>query len=122
MNRKETGQRGEQLAIDYLKKHGYKIIENNYRSRFGEIDIVSKHKNILVFTEVRAKTSLEFGIPEESIRETKAAHLRATAYQYLETHDKLPEQWRIDFIVIEMDDKGKPKRINLIDSAIGDED
>ncbi len=122
MNRKETGQRGEKFALYYLKKHGYKIIETNYRCRYGEIDIVSKRKNCLVFTEVRAKTRLEYGIPEESITETKARHLRATAYQYLESHENLPDQWRIDFIAIEMDDNNKLKRINLIESAIGEEE
>ncbi len=122
MSRKETGQLGEKFALDYLKKHGYKIIETNYRCRYGEIDIISKQKNCLVFTEVRAKTSLEYGIPEESITETKARHLRAVAYQYLESHENLPDQWRIDFIAIEMDDNNKLKRINLIESAIGEED
>ncbi len=122
MNRKKTGQHGEKLALDFLKKHGYKIMETNYRSRYGEIDIVSRHKNTLIFTEVRAKTSLDYGSPEESITETKARHLRATAYNYLQTHENLSTQWQIDFIAIEIDEKNKPKRINLIESAIGEEE
>lgn len=121
MNRSETGQRGERLAQDYFKKRGYRIIETNYRSRYGEIDIVSIYKNVLVFTEVRTKTNLEYGTPEESVTETKARRLRATAYYYRQAHENLPEQWRIDLIAIEIDDKGKVKRINLIESAIGEE-
>lgn len=121
MKRSETGQRGERLAQDYLKKSGYRIIETNYRSRYGEIDIISKYKNVLVFTEVRTKISLEYGTPEESMTETKSRRLRATAYHYRQTHVKLPEQWRIDFIAIEIDDRGKLKRLNLIESAVGDE-
>jgi putative endonuclease len=121
VSRKETGQQGELLAQNYLKKRGYRIIETNYRSRYGEIDIVSKHKNTLVFTEVRTKKNLEFGSPEESITEAKANRLRATAYHYQETHSDLPTQWRIDFIAIEMDDKGKASRIDLIESAVGEE-
>lgn len=121
MDRKTTGQIGEKLAQDYLKKHGHRIIEINFRTRYGEVDIISKHKNILVFTEVRTKKSLAYGTPEESVTETKARHLRAAAYYYRETHEKLPEQWRIDFIAIEMDDKGKVTRINHIESAIGED-
>jgi putative endonuclease len=73
VSRKETGQRGERLAQDYLKKRGYRIIETNYRSPYGEIDIISKHKNTLVFMEVRAKKNLRFGSPEESVTEAKAS-------------------------------------------------
>jgi len=118
VNRKETGQLGERLAQGYLKKRGHRIIETNYRSRYGEIDIISKHKNTLVFTEVRAKKNLEFGSPEESVTEAKANRLRAAAYHYQETHVNLPAQWRIDFIAIEMDDKGNASRIDLIESAV----
>ncbi len=121
MNRKTTGQQGEIIAQNYLKKHGHRIIETNFRTRYGEVDIISKHKNILVFTEVRTKKSLEYGTPEESITETKARHLRAAAYYYLQTHEKLPEQWRIDLVAIEMDDNGKVTRINHIESAIGED-
>ncbi|MBN1368372.1 MAG: YraN family protein [Dehalococcoidales bacterium] len=118
MSRKETGQQGEILAQKYLIKHGYKILETNYRSRYGEIDIISKYKSVLVFTEVRTKNNLGFGTPEESVTEAKATRLRNTAYYYLETHEKLPEQWRIDLIAIELNDKGKVTRINLVESAI----
>jgi putative endonuclease len=121
VTRKETGQQGELLAQNYLKKRGYRIIETNYRSPYGEIDIIAKHKNYLVFIEVRTKKSLDFGSPEESITEAKAERLRATAYHYQETHHDLPAQWRIDFLAIEMDEKGKPSRINLIESAVGEE-
>jgi putative endonuclease len=92
VTRKETGQQGELLAQNYLKKRGYRIIETNYRSRYGEIDIIAKHNKHLVFIEVRTKKSREFGSPEESITEAKAGRLRATACQYKETHSDLPDQ------------------------------
>ena len=120
MTRRETGQQGELLAQNYLKKQGYRIIETNYRCRYGEIDIIARHKDYLVFIEVRTKKNLQFGSPEESITEAKAERLRATAYHYKETHPNLPDQWRIDFIAIEMDEKGKATRINSIENAVGE--
>jgi len=120
MDRKTTGKQGEILAQNYLKKKGYRILETNYRSRYGEIDIVARHKNALVFFEVRTKRSHAFGSPEESITETKASHLRAVAYHYIQTHGKLPESWRIDFIAVELDGDGKATRIEIIENAIGE--
>jgi putative endonuclease len=121
LKRKETGAQGEIIARNYLKKHGYHIIETNYRCRFGEIDIVAKQNSTLVFIEVRTKNNVTFGIPEESITPIKATHLIRTAYYYRQKHKKLPESWRIDLLAIELDEKGKPLRINLINHAIEEE-
>jgi putative endonuclease len=118
INRKDTGTQGEIIAQNYLKKHGYHIIENNYRSRFGEIDIIAKHNDTLVFIEVRTKKNMSFGIPEESITNTKARHLIHTAYYYRQNHKNLPDSWRIDFLAIDLDENDKPLRINLIENAI----
>jgi len=120
MKRRDTGILGEKLAKDFLKKRGYHILETNYRCPEGEIDIVARHKDCLVFIEVRTKTSLEFGSPEESITPAKQAKLRATAAHYQQTHNDLPLQWRIDVVAIELDQKRKPSRIELIENAVGD--
>lgn len=120
MKRKDTGNLGEKLARDFLKKRGYHIIENNYRCRWGEIDIIAKQKDSLVFIEVRTKTSLEFGNPEESITSSKRDHMRATAFHYLQAHDNLPEQWRIDVVAVELKPDGKLSRIELIENAVGE--
>jgi putative endonuclease len=74
----------------------------------------SKKDNI----EVRTKKSLEFGTPEESITSAKMGKLRNVAARYLQTHDNLPSLWRIDVVAIELDPKGKPSRIELIESAV----
>ena len=118
MRRKETGALGEKLAGDFLKKRGYRILDTNYRGPDGEIDIVVRWKDTLVFVEVRTKKSLEFGSPEESITRTKMDRLRTTAARYLQTHDNLPQQWRIDAVVIEMDNSGKVSRIEHIENAV----
>lgn len=120
LSRKQVGALGEKLAADYLKKRSYKIMETNYRCPDGEIDIIAKHKGYLVFVEVRTKTSLEFGHPEESITQAKMKKLRDTANHYRQTHEKLPELWRIDMVAVELDEKGKPSRIELIENAVGE--
>ena len=121
MTRKETGILGEQIAQRFLIERGYQIIETNYRCREGEIDIVTRKDDYLVFVEVRTKRSRAFGMPEESVTETKKEHLRAVAGRYYETHINLPELWRIDFIAVELTGAGQPKRIELIENAIEDE-
>ncbi len=120
MGRKETGNLGEQLAQAYLKKHGFRIIETNYTCTFGEIDIISKKGDTLVFTEVRSKTGDEFGTPEESVTPAKQARLRKSAVRYLQTHPKLPELWRIDVVAIELNQDGSVKRLDLIENAVGE--
>jgi len=100
MKRKDTGILGEKLAKDFLKKWGYHIKETNYRCREGEIDIVARHKDFLVFIEVRTKKSLEFGSPEESITPTKMERLMTVASRYRHTHNDLPALWRIDVCLL----------------------
>ncbi len=120
MKRSDTGRLGEELARDFLKKRGFHILENNYRCPEGEIDIIAHHKDYLVFIEVRTKTSQEFGIPEESITKAKKKRMVATAQHYRQTHDRQLPLWRIDFVAVELDKKGKPSRIELIENAVNE--
>jgi putative endonuclease len=119
MSKRETGIAGEKLACDFLYRNGYDIVETNYRCPEGEIDIVARQGDTLVFVEVRTKTSRSFGLPEESITPVKMARLRTAAARYGESHFDLPGSWRIDVIAIEMDWKGRPSRIELIENAVG---
>ena len=121
MKRRDTGILGEKLAKDFLKKRGYRILETNHRCPEGEIDIVAKHEDSLVFIEVRTKTSLEFGSPEESITQAKKDRMRAAAFHYQQTHNNLPLLWRIDVVAVELNQKGELRRIELIENAVGDE-
>ena len=120
MKRRDTGILGEKLARDFLRKRGYRIREANYRCPEGEIDLIAQHKDYLVFIEVRTKRSLEFGSPEESITPAKRERLRTVASRYQQTHSNLPQLWRIDVVAIELDQKGKPSRIELIENAVGE--
>ena len=121
MKRKETGNLGEKLARDHLKKKRHRILDTNYRCPHGEIDIISRQKDTLVFTEVRTKTGTDFGTPEESITRTKRERMRACAHYYLQTHENPVKTWRIDVAAVEMDKNGKPSRIEFIENAVGEE-
>lgn len=98
--RQQVGRKGEEAASEYLKKQGYSIIETNYRSKLGEIDIIARDGNMVVIVEVRTKTGLAFGRPEESINHEKARKLHRLALQYIQSnyHREMPS--RIDLIAV----------------------
>jgi putative endonuclease len=78
------GKSGESIAVDFLEKQGFKIIEKNWRfSRVGEIDIIAEDNNILVFVEVKAKTSDRFGTPLEAVSEKKFERMNRLAEIYV---------------------------------------
>lgn len=118
LQRKEVGALGEKLAADYLKKRGYKIIERNFRCREGEIDIIAKQGEYLVFVEVRTKKSSDFGTPEESITPIKSKRLVTLANIYLQNCSSLPQSWRIDVIAVELKPDGKLSRLEHIENAV----
>jgi putative endonuclease len=118
MDRQQVGKLGEQAARKFLKKRGYRIRETGFRCRHGEIDVIAQRKDCLVFVEVRTKSNLEFGTPEESITQAKKERLIASALTYATTHQDIPSLWRIDVVAIELDDKGKARRIELIENAL----
>jgi putative endonuclease len=121
MKRRDTGILGEKLARDYLRKRGYRIRESNYRCPEGEIDIVAEQGDYLVFVEVKARRSREFGVPEEAITADKRERLRLAAARYQQAHEKLPQLWRIDVVAIELDSRNRPSRIEVIESAVGED-
>ena len=118
MDRQEVGKLGEKTARKFLKKRGYHIREVGFRCRHGEIDIIAQKKDWLVFVEVRTKSNLDFGTPEESITQAKKEKLITSALTYTSTHQDLPPLWRIDVVAIELDDRGKTRRIELIENAV----
>lgn len=103
------GKHGEDIASDFLSKKGFKVIERNFKKRYGEIDIVAIDDNVLVFVEVKTRSSSKYGSPLESITPWKLRAVIKTAQYYKLTHSKLPEQLRIDAISIELFDGRMPK-------------
>lgn len=94
---------GEDAACVYLQKKGYKVIERNFRKGYGEIDIIATHKNVLVFIEVKTRSSSKYGTPFESITLSKLSFLvrGAKFYKYM-MHPELPDDLRIDAIGVEV--------------------
>lgn len=121
MKARDTGILGEKLAGKYLEEQGYTIVETNYRSPDGEIDIVASKDGMIAFVEVRAKSSLNCGTPEESVTTRKKRKLVLVAQDYVQKHNLSESSWRIDFIAVEVDNTGKPLRIEHIESAVGEE-
>lgn len=105
-NKKEIGILGEKLACKYLRERGYEIIDQNYRTRGGEIDIVAKERDMLVFVEVKTRTNRLFGFPEEAIDIRKQHKLALTAENYLAVHCLSEANYRIDSVGIELDENG----------------
>ncbi len=118
MRRKALGTWGEKIAMEYLRKRGYQIVETNFRCREGEIDIVAQDKDYLVFVEVRTRRGCEFGTPEESVTTTKKKKLISLAFTYLQNHRNLPALWRFDVVAIELDRGEQVTRLELIQNAI----
>jgi len=71
MEKKELGKKGEEVAIRFLKKSGYRILSRNYVCKLGEIDVIAKEKDTLVFVEVKTRTSTTFGPPQLAVNPTK---------------------------------------------------
>lgn len=92
-----TGKLAEDFATSALTKKGYQVIKRNFSTRFGEIDIIAKDKDILVFVEVKAKTGIDFGLPEEMINKRKLAKVKRMAEVYLNGKSVL---CRIDVVAI----------------------
>ena len=116
--RRALGERGEVIARRYLEEQGYDILESNFRCSYGEIDIVAREGECLVFVEVKTRRSRSFGRPEESITPSKKEKMIEVAQAYLQAHDSPPDPWRIDVVAIEMGYPGSSPRIHLIRNAV----
>lgn len=100
----KTGKLAEDFAVNFLSQKGYKILTRNFRSRFGEIDIIAKDGDTLVFVEVKARWNRNFGLPEESVTASKIQKIIKTSQYYSLSHPNLPKKQRIDVLAIEIED------------------
>jgi putative endonuclease len=101
LKNKDTGDKGEEIASDYLKKNNFIIEARNWRHKHYEVDIIASKNNLLHFVEVKTRNSLKYGHPEESITKEKMQYLKnsASAYQY--QHQKW-KYLQFDVIAIEL--------------------
>ena len=99
-DRRALGSYGEQLAARYLTDHGVQVVERNWRCAQGEVDLVARDGDCLVFCEVKTRRSVRFGGPLEAVDWRKVARLRRLAAAWLREHDVHCARVRIDVIAI----------------------
>ena len=130
-SRQALGAWGEDQAATFLKEKGYSIIERNVRTAYGEIDLVAVHQysiqglkgenvqyEMLVFVEVKTRSSRSFGYPEQSVNARKMLHMLASAQAYVQEHPELSRDWRIDVIAVTRLEKDAPPEITHFENAI----
>lgn len=113
--RQQRGQRGEQIAADYLRQRGYQIVAQNWRCPLGELDIIAQQGATLVFVEVRLRTNVEAAI--ETVHRSKQKRLARLAERYLSDHPAAPDDWRVDVIAIGLV-SGRPPVIDHREHAL----
>ena len=113
----ETGKIGEEIAKDYLKRKGYKIIEQNYKTKYAEIDLVTKKGKELVFVEVRTKKGEDFGTPEETLDKRKLRKLWSNAKAYT-AWKKWQGPYRVDAVCVVLRYDNMIERINHYENIV----
>lgn len=96
--RQKFGEKGEEIAVRHLKKEGYKIIETNYRTKLGEIDIIAKDKDTIVFAEVKTRKSVQFGDPKQAVTIQKQKKISRVALCYLKATGQSAARARFDVV------------------------
>lgn len=101
MDRKTLGYFGEQLAREYLESLGYIVLQQNYHSRYGEIDLIASKDSSLAFVEVKTRSSNSYGLGLEAVDQRKICRSIKTIYSYLNKRKK-NINWRLDIITIQL--------------------
>jgi len=109
---------GELIALEFLKKKGYEILDTNYRTPFGEIDIIAMHGDCTVFVEVKTRATCSLGPPYLAITRKKQRHMINNALSYLKRRGRLNSNWRIDVVSIRLDYNYEARDIELIENAV----
>jgi putative endonuclease len=117
-SRQTLGRWGESQAADFLQRKVYTILERNFHSAYGEIDLIAKCQEALVFVEVKTRPSDAFGMPEISVTKRKQEHLIASAQSYLQEKSDFDIDWQIDVIAIRKRDRKPPPEIIHFENAI----
>ncbi len=112
---KELGRRGEELAVQYLRKNGYELVQRNYVCKMGEMDIIAKEKDTLVFIEVKTRTSTLFGPPQLAVNSAKQRQLSKVALNFLKEKRIEGAKARFDVVAILLGKRGD--EIELIKDA-----
>lgn len=102
--RHELGKKGEDIAVEFLEKQNYNILDRNFICRQGEIDVIALDRNYVVFVEIKSRTSTEFGLPSEAVTKTKLKHMVKSAEYYLFVRNLGNANIRFDVIEVYVKD------------------
>jgi putative endonuclease len=116
--KQSLGRWGEKVAAAHLAQKDYAILEMNTRTPYGEIDLIASKDGVIVFVEVKTRTSATFGLPEESINQRKQAHILSSAEHYIQQHPEIESSWRIDVISIQRFGGNRPPLITHFENAV----
>ncbi|NLO89598.1 MAG: YraN family protein [Clostridia bacterium] len=116
-NRRKLGEIGERAVAQFLKRKGYKVIENNYRTRYGEIDIIALKDGILSFVEVKTRTTLQCGTPEEAVDCRKQKKIRSMAVEFLTNSKIRYKALRFDVAAVKASKDGTIENIKIYEGA-----
>ncbi len=117
-SRQSLGQWGERVAEKYLADLGYTIIERNVRTPYGEIDLIARDEQAIIFVEVKTRTTETYGLPEDAITQRKREHLISAASFYFQQHPEIEGDWRIDVVAIQNYTPKQPPVITHFKNAI----
>lgn len=110
------GASGEEIASCFLKENGYKILKKNYKTKFGEIDIIAKDEDTFAFIEVKTRYSDRFGSPVEALSKSKQRHISKVALWFLKENNLWDRKARFDVVSVVYSSKDNPK-LELIKNA-----
>jgi putative endonuclease len=116
--RQALGHLGESIAAAFLEKKGYVIQDRNWRTPYGEIDLIARYNEVITFVEVKTRASKSLGPPEISITPRKAEHMRCAAEYYIQQHPELTNDWRIDAITVQLHSDNTPPLIDHFENVI----
>ncbi len=111
-----VGRYGEQVATRYLEEHGIEVVERNWRCPQGELDIVARDGDVLVFIEVKTRSSVQYGVPAEAVTRLKANRLRGLATSWLTEHQHPYSGLRFDVISVLRRRAGAAEVLHLQDA------
>jgi len=111
----QLGRQNEAVAVQFLKRNGYRILARNCRTFGGEIDIVAKHNQMIVFVEVKSRRSDRYGRAKFAVTPFKQTRLSKAALMWLKSHGRLTSRARFDVVTVDYSEKGP--RIELIQNA-----
>ena len=118
MSTKQDGDWGEALAAEYLEAHGCRIVEREWRCRFGEIDLIAEKDGMLLFVEVKLRSNLRYGMPREYVTAKKQEKLRAAALLYLSMHGlDAPARFDVAEVYTDAHHSARATRIEYIENA-----